>query len=751
MIRYRWIFIVGLLGFALLSASGMRFLSFSNDSRMFFSKENPQLQALEALERTYTKVENVLYLIAPKSGNLFEKETLEAIEFLTTQSWLLPFSSRVDSLSNYQHTRAVDDDLIVADLISNSNNLSSKEIADIKSIALSQPMLLNSLIDKKGSVTAVNVNIIKPDDGSYKIDAINTAALKLDQLMKGKYPSLDIYLTGGVMIDAAFGEAPKKDMKSLIPIMFTLLLFLIIVSLRSIMATTATLLVIIFSTITGLGLAGWFGIILTPASANAPIIILTLAVADSIHILVTIFYQMRQGINRHAAIKESLRVNLKPVLITSVSTAIGFMTMNFSDAPPFRDLGNIVALGVMAALLYSIFFMPAFLAVLPLRVKTNRSRQNRVFSLLAEFVIRRRNPVFWSMLLLILFTSTGISKIYLNDEFIKYFDHSYPFRIASDFSAEHLAGLEIIDWDLDSGEEGGINDPAYLKSIDAFANWLRAQLEVRHVYTITDIMKRLNQNMHGDDPAWYKLPEQRDLAAQYLLLYEMNLPFGLDLNNRINVDKSATRMTVSTPNIGTAGILDLERRGRKWLTSNAPSMTTYGSGLSVIFSYISKRNIDSMLKGSVIALVLISLLMIVALQDIKLGILSLVPNLTPAFMAFGVWGLVVGQVGLAVSVMTAMTLGIVVDDTVHFLSKYQRARREHAMNAEDAVRYAFNTVGSAIWVTTLALVGGFGVLSFSGFQINSHMGTMTTITIILAIILDFFFLPTLLLKLESSK
>ena len=302
-----------------------------------------------------------------------------------------------------------------------------------------------------------------------------------------------------------------------------------------------------------------------------------------------------------------------------------------------------------------------------------------------------------------------------------------------------------------SGEEGGINDPKYLQNVEDFANWFREQPEVRHVYSITDIIKRLNQNMHGDDPTFYKIPEKRNLAAQYLLLYEMNLPFGLDLNNRINVDKSSSRMTVSTPNIGTAGVLSLERRGRAWLAEHSPAMSTYGSGLSIIFSYISERNVRSMLKGSVIALILISLIMIIALRDLKLGLLSLLPNLTPAFMAFGVWGLVVGQVGLAVSVMIAMTLGIVVDDTVHFLSKYQRARREHGMNAEDSVRYAFTTVGSAIWVTTLALVGGFTVLAFSGFQINSHMGAMTTLTIVFALILDFFFLPTLLIKLEGSK
>ena len=751
-VKYRWLLIPLLLCCALFSAYGMRYLVFSNDSRMFFSKENPQLQALEALERTYTKIENVLYIIAPKSGNVFEKGTLAAIEDLTTNCWELPFSSRVDSLSNYQHTQAFEDDLLVQDLVLNAGSLSDSDLLKIRQVALSEPMLVNSLINKEGSVTSINVNIIKPDDGSYDLEKINRAAIALQKKMQEKYPFLDIYLTGGVMIDAAFGEAPARDMQALIPIMFGLLLFLIVISLRSVLATTGTLLVIVLSTVTGLGLAGWLGILLTPASANAPVIILTLAVADSIHILVTIFHQMRKGMDKHQAIRESIRVNLQAVTITSVSTAIGFLTMNFSDAPPFRDLGNIVAMGVLAAFIYSVFFMPALMAVLPLKVSAPPADKIKFFSKFADFIIRKQRSIFWLMIILVLLTSSGIFRIRLNDEFIKYFDHSYAFRIASDFSAEHLAGLEIIDWDLNAGEEGGINNPEYLKTIDDFAAWFRAQPEVRHVYTITDIIKKLNQNMHNDDHKWYKLPENRDLAAQYLLLYEMNLPFGLDLNNRINVNKSSTRMTVSTPNLGTAVILDLERRGRKWLADNAPpSMATYGSGLSIIFSYISERNIRSMLKGSIIALILISLIMIAALRDLKLGLISLIPNLTPAFMAFGVWGIFVGQVGLAVSVMIAMTLGIVVDDTVHFLSKYQRGKQEHGMSSEDAVRYAFNTVGSAIWVTTLALVGGFTVLAFSGFQINSHMGAMTALTIVFALLMDFFFLPTLLLKMDSRS
>ena len=179
-------------------------------------------------------------------------------------------------------------------------------------------------------------------------------------------------------------------------------------------------------------------------------------------------------------------------------------------------------------------------------------------------------------------------------------------------------------------------------------------------------------------------------------------------------------------------------------------MFTYGSGLSIIWAHISKRNIESMLGASFGALVLISLILIMALRSFRIGIISLIPNLAPAFMAFGIWGMLVGQVGLGLSVIVSLTIGIVVDDTIHFLSKYLRARREENMDPTHAVRYAFNTVGTAMWVTTIALVAGFSVLTASGYNINAQMGLLSAITISLALLLDFFFLPALLMILDKK-
>jgi hypothetical protein len=477
---------------------------------------------------------------------------------------------------------------------------------------------------------------------------------------------------------------------------------------------------------------------------------MTLAVADCVHFLVSMLYGMRKGMDRHSAIVDSLRINFQPIFLTSLTTVIGFMSMNFSDAPPFRDMGNIVAMGVAAAFVFSVTFLPALMAVIPVRVKVGETHRAVRMDRFADFVVARQQPLFWGTGLVMIVLIALIPRNELNDEFVKYFDETIPFRTATDFASANLTGIYTIDYSLGTGEMGGINEPAFLKDVDRFADWFREQPGVLHVNTLTDIMRRLNKNMHADEPDWYRLPDERELSAQYLLLYEMSLPYGLDLNNQIDIDKSATRMTVTLESVSSNTLLGIEARAQQWLEENAPYMKSSGASPSVMFAYIGQRNIRSMLIGATLALVLISMILIVALRSVKIGLISLVPNLAPAGMGFGLWGLLSGQVGLGMSVVMGMTLGIVVDDTVHFLSKYLRARREQGLGSADAVRYAFHTVGVALLVTTLVLIAGFLVLSQSAFKINSDMGLLTAITIGLALIADFIFLPPLLMKADRS-
>jgi hypothetical protein len=554
------------------------------------------------------------------------------------------------------------------------------------------------------------------------------------------------------MMNQAFPEASQYDMSTLFPIMLIAFVIVLFFWVKGLSGTFATFAIIIFSIIGAMGLAGWFGIALTPPSFAAIMIIPTMAIADSVHVLMNYVLAMRRGETKRDAIADSIRINMQPVFLTSVTTAIGFLSMNFSDAPPFHDLGNIVAMGVMIAFVLSVTFLPAVMMILPDRQKVQETTSSRLMGRFAEFVIAKRTRLLLIMGVGSLLLISFVPQNELNDDFVKYFSETIEFRRDADFASENLSGLYMIGYSLNSGQEGGVSEPEFLRNVEKFANWYRSQPEVIHVNVLTDTFRRLNRSMHSDDPSWYQLPEQRDLAAQYLLLYEMSLPYGLDLNNQINIDKSATRMTVMLRNMTTRSVLALEQRAQQWLRDHVPvSMHNEGASPTLMFSNIGERNIKSMLLGTTVALILISLILIFALRSLKIGLLSLIPNLIPAALAFGAWGIVVGQIGLALSVVTGMTLGIVVDDTVHFLSKYLRARREKGLNSQDAVRYAFNTVGLALVVTSLVLIAGFFVLTFSAFQLNSNMAFMTAVTIIFAIIADFLLLPPLLMALDGKE
>ena len=759
-IRFRWLVIALSLLSVFAAGYGAQFLNFSNNYRVFFSPENPELRAFEDFQATYTKNDNIMFVIKPKDGSVFTSSTMAAVEKLTDMAWYIPFTLRVDSVTNFQYSYADGDELIVDDLIYEAETLSDEEIAARGEIALNEPLLKNLLVAGDANATGVNVVLQYPEKSITEVPEAAKKAHAIADEIRQEYPDLTIALTGVSMLNNAFAEAGQKDAATLMPLMLIILIIAMALTLRSLSATFVTTGVILFSLTVALGLSGYLGIKLTPISVTAPTIILTLAIADSIHILISMFHNMRDGQSKHDAIIDAIRINFMPVTITSLTTMVGFLTLNFSDAPPFWDLGNITAMGITAAWIYSLTFLPALISLMPLKVKvaTKAQEQGRMSQLLdryGQFIVRRHRIILPIITVVSVVLIAAIPRIELNDQWVKYFDHSLTFRQDADYGLKHLTGVYQVEFSVPAKDAGGINEPEYLTHLDAFADWLRTQDGVRHVYSISDIMRRLNKNMHADDQSWYKLPDTRDLSAQYLLLYEMSLPYGLDLNDRINIDKSATRITASLDDIPTAQVRQFIKDSRQWLTDNAPEyMQSEPTGPTVMFSYISQRNIESMLKGNTIALIAISLILVFALRSLPLGVLSLIPNAVPILITFGLWAIFYKQIGMAAAGVSAVALGIVVDDTVHFMSKYLRARREKDLSPEDATRYAFKTVGTALIVTTIILTLGFMVMAASTFLVNEQLGLMTAATMIIALIIDFTLLPCLLLlgsKSTSAK
>lgn len=750
-IHRRWPVIALSLLLVVSAGWGAQFIGFATNYRVFFSDDNPQLVAFEALQDVYTKDDNISFVIKPAKGEVFTPGMLAAIRDLTDEAWKLPYTTRVDSLTNFQNSYANGDDLTVEDLVPRSAPLGESDVAHIRRIAMTEPLLIDRLVSPDGTTTSVNAQLTLPQEQPDEVVFAMNAARDLADRFRAENPDVRVAITGLVALNSAFMEASMNDMQTLNPIMFGVLILVMVLLLRSFAGTFATLLVISFSAATAMGLAGWAGVQLTPPSAVAPTVILTLAIADSIHLLITILKEMRAGASKRDAIIESVRINFHPVFLTSLTTVIGFLSLNFSDAPPFNDLGNMTAAGVVAAWFYSILFLPALVAVLPMRIRQRPSADHSAMEGLADFVIAWRRPLIWGTAAVVIGLGAMVPRIELNDQFVQYFDKSVPFRADTDFAMENLSGIYQLNWSLEAGETGGISNPDYLRQVGAFGEWLTEQPGVVHVASTTDVYKRLNKNMHGDDAGWYRLPEDRNLAAQYLLLYEMSLPYGLDLNNQINVDKSATRLIATTENFTTNEIRGLEAAAGTWLAKNLPSASGIATGPVVMFSYITKRNAESMFIGTAFAFALISLTLILALRNFRLGLLSLIPNAVPALMAFGLWSILVGQVDVASSIVAATSLGIIVDATVHFLSKYSRARRQRGEDPQASIRYAFSTVGTALWVSSTILVAGFSVLALSTFRLNHSMGILTAIAIAFALVIDFLLLPALLLTIDREK
>lgn len=748
-LQHRGVALFLCLALTLVCGLGLGELKFSTDYRSYFSPDNPDFAALEKLEQNFGRSETVLMALTPPGG-VFTREGVAAIRWLSAQWGRVPYARGSVSITSYYDARGENGEISAEPLIP-EGELSDEDLARIRTRALNEPRLVHGIVSPQGDVAGVAYFFELPHaDQAAESAVVASAVREIVSEAQAAYPGLQVHLTGVILLNETMRTTLRHDISVLNALSYALMFVLLGLFFLSPAAPGGTLIVALMGSATALGIAGWMGITLTAASVSASIIILTLSIADCVHLLSTASTLCSRGVAPAEAARASLRENGHAIFMTTLTTASGALGMLTADSPPYRHLGLLVAIGVTAAWIFSATLIPLWICKFPPRRAPLNGHDLRGTAWMADVVVRFRNPLLIGALLLTLGAAAAVPLNKFGDNYVEFFEPEVPFRKDTEYVNQHLTGVQYVEYGVYADGPDGVYDPAYLGHLDAFVVWLRSQAEVVKVNSVVDLIKRLNETMHDGDPAHYRLPASRDLAAQYLLFYEMSLPSGQDLTHLVNLEKSAVRISVQLTEMTSSQLQDFDERARGWMEQHWPAeMRTRGSGIAVLMANIAWRNFASMASGTVISALLIVGLLYISFGSLRLCLVSLLPNFLPALLAFGAWGLTITQVSMSLAVVLSLTVGIVVDDTIHFLSHYGKARRG-GETPEQAVRHAFASVGTALWLISAVLVGGFLLLTLSDFRLTAHLGLMTSLIIGIAVVLDFFLLAPLLLWLERK-
>ena len=753
LIKYRYLSIGLVLIVVCILATGLTKLTFNPDLETYFPEGHPAVVRYNEIDDMFIPTDNLIIAVHSNEGTLFNGDSLKVIEELTKKSWTIPYSVRVDSLTNYSYVKSVNDDLIVEPFIEEAEKKSIEFIERRKDLVAGEDIIYKSLIseDKKTSVVSIIVDPPGPNKEDQNSELINYI-LGFIEPIKESNENLDIRLLGNPYLDYISPRIVKAEMPVVMPLMLLLIFLIVFLMIRSYVAVLATFVVILMSLIATFGSIGILGNPLNQMVTTIPILIITLALADCIH-LFSIYFQNRiKGISSKESMEKSLEMNIQPLFLTTISTCIGFLCLNFIEVTPLRDLGNAVAIGIGFAFIFTIFFIAPIVSFFEVKTASKVTKQTRFSTSVGSFILKNGNKLIFSI--------TSISFLILLCIPMNELDENPTQMYAEGFTSfssdtlwldEKLSVTFPVNF-LATNEEGQVSDPDFLKILDKFSVWLEEREQVNHVTSLANNMKNLNKSMHGDDPEWKKIPENADLSAQYLFFYEMSLPMGLDLNSSISQDRKSTKISATLKDMSSNEFKEFNNEVLGYLRqNNLENMISEPSSFRVIFTYMVEAIVNSLLYGLFIGILLITLIIGLFFRSYLLPALSIFPNILPIGMGFGLWGLFVGDVGFMVAVGMGSTLGVIVDFTVHFLSKYELARKEFKKSVEESVIYSFETVGFALIIMTVVLALGFSVLNLVTFIPIQDFAKFSVICFIGGLIINFLFLPNLLMKFDKRK
>ena len=745
-IRYRPLcIIISLLILAGL-AQGLSKINFNPDINAFFPENDTLTTSHLSIEDTYSSMDNAVIGIGVKEGTVFTNEVLSLIEDLTERAWKTPHSLRVDSLSNYSYVSADGDDLYIEPFLEGSSTYDLKTLKEKELIIEEEELAYGAIISKDKKTSLINIVFDPPRkdiEAEYQ-ESLNYVLGFIEEARKN-HPEVDLIISGIVYMEYQSPMLLKAQMPKLMPTAILVILLTLFLLLRSLVAVAGSFLVILMSVVSAMGSIGFMSGDIAQPFIMVPILIATLAVADCVHLFTLYFQNLDSSRKSKEAMLESLKLNLQPLFLTSLTTAIGFLSLNLAPVEPLRGIGNGVAVGVFLAFIFTVLLLAPIVSYFNVKQSKNINFQKNIARKLGRFSIKNYKRLLVIVPVISCFLMAFIPLNKTNDNPLEFYSERYTTSAAdSKWISQRIGGTFPVSYELNS--QGIVSDPKFLREVDKFSEWLASNKEVLHVSSLSKIMKNLNKTLHGKQEEWNIIPTEPDLSAQYLFFYEMSLPYGLDLTNSISQNKESIKLVASLKELGSLEYREFAKRVENYASQNMPEdMVSIGTGTRPIFAFMSNMLITQLIYALGIGIVLITATIILFFRSLRYGMLTSVTNLLPIGVAFGIWAIVSGEISMLVGIGMGTTLGIIVDFTVHFLSKYLHARRQKNLSAEEAVEYAFETVGFALIITSFSLILGFLVL-LQAFFIPIHGFVLfSSIAFLSALIIDLLLFPALLI------
>jgi hydrophobe/amphiphile efflux-3 (HAE3) family protein len=775
--RIKTIIITLLLTAALVSQIPKLHIDTSTEG--FLHENDPTLLAYNSFRDQFGRDEVII--IAIKPPKIFMQAFLKKLKSLHEElEENVPYIDDITSIVNARNTRGEKDELIVEDLLEHWP-VNETQMAVLKNRVLTNPMYANLLISGYGDFTTIiikthshsmlgqdedvlegfedstsedsNAIAKHPQKINYLTDEENSRAVATVRKIIAKYQADDFqtYIAGSPVVTHFLKRSVMKDMRKFMALAIGTVAILLFMMFRRISGVILPLITVILSLLSTLGIMSLAGTAIKIPTQILPSFLLAVGVGTSVHILAICFHRYQQNGDKEASIAYALGHSGLAVVMTNVTTASGLLSFSTSEVAPVADVGVYAGIGVLLAFIYTVVLLPALLAIMPIKSKkqnsssTNTSLMDRFLSGVSNFSTGHPIPILVVSFVIIILSVGAATKIRFSHDILRWFPQKNEIRIATEKLDQKMRGTLNLEVIIDTRRENGLYEPDMLNRFEKAAAYAESlayeDVFVGKAWSLTTILKEINQALNENRPEFYAIPQDRDLVAQEFLLFENS--GSDDLEDLVDSQFSTARFTIKSPFEDAYKYSEFFDNLQHYFENKFPDTDITLTGLMALLSRTIHNAIKSMAKSYITALVVITVLMVLLIGRIRIGLLSMIPNLAPILLMLGVIGATPIKMDLFTMMVASVAIGIAVDDTIHFMHNFRRYY-EQSNDPKLAVFQTLQTAGRAMLVTTVVLSSGFFIFVFASMNNLFNFGLLTALTVLMALMADYLIAPALM-------